>query len=205
MSYYELFDGSFKSNRSFRRRGRIIMNLDPLSFALSQITYAVANLNKKNYKHSVSEINNLIASHGNEAYTHLFRCLFAYIDLSFDVKNGGKDNHQIQLLVQEIHALLVKPNLPSVLCSALDNPISNKVKYNKFGGTLIIGMISHLQELIITQQLLTTLSKQLRLNSIEEIAFSLSLLHSSNSETKENASIFAKSKLSNLIQCVSGE
>lgn len=162
------------------------MNLDPLSFALSQITYAVANLNKKNYKHSVSEINNLIASHGNEAYTHLFRCLFAYIDLSFDANNGGKDNHQIQLLVQEIHALLVKPNLPSVLCSALDNPISNK-------------------ELIITQQLLTTLSKQLQLNSIEEIAFSLSLLHSSNSETKKNASSFAKAKLSNLIQCVSAE
>lgn len=162
------------------------MNLDPLSFALSQITYAVANLNKKNYKHSVSEINNLIASHGNEAYTHLFRCLFAYIDLSFDAKNGGKDNHQIQLLVQEIHTLLVKPNLPSVLCSALDNPISNK-------------------ELIITQQLLTTLSKQLKLNNIEEIAFSLSLLHSSNSETKENASVFAKAKLSNLIQCVSAE
>ena len=33
-----------------------IMNLDSLSFALSQISYSVANLTKKNYKANVSEI-----------------------------------------------------------------------------------------------------------------------------------------------------
>jgi len=33
-----------------------IMNLDSLSFALSQISYSVANLTKKNYKSNVTEI-----------------------------------------------------------------------------------------------------------------------------------------------------
>jgi hypothetical protein len=32
------------------------MNLDSLSFALSQINYLVANLTKKNYKSSVQEL-----------------------------------------------------------------------------------------------------------------------------------------------------
>jgi len=32
------------------------MNLDSLSFALSQISYSVANLTKKNYKSNVTEI-----------------------------------------------------------------------------------------------------------------------------------------------------
>jgi len=33
-----------------------IMNLDSLSFALSQISYSVANLTKKNYKANITEI-----------------------------------------------------------------------------------------------------------------------------------------------------
>ena len=33
------------------------MNLDPLSFALSEISYTVANLTKKNYKQSVAVVN----------------------------------------------------------------------------------------------------------------------------------------------------
>ena len=35
------------------------MNLDSLSFALSQISYSVANLTKKNYKSSVAEISHV--------------------------------------------------------------------------------------------------------------------------------------------------
>jgi CCR4-NOT transcription complex subunit 1 len=35
------------------------MNLDTLSFALSQITYLTANLNKKNFKSSQTEISNV--------------------------------------------------------------------------------------------------------------------------------------------------
>lgn len=35
------------------------MNLDSLSFALAEISYSVANLNKKNFRSSVAEINHV--------------------------------------------------------------------------------------------------------------------------------------------------
>lgn len=35
------------------------MNLDSLSFALSQISYLVANLTKKNYKQSTQELSHV--------------------------------------------------------------------------------------------------------------------------------------------------
>ena len=35
------------------------MNLDSLSFALSQISYSVANLTKKNYKLNINEISSV--------------------------------------------------------------------------------------------------------------------------------------------------
>ena len=35
------------------------MNLDSLSFALAEISYLVANLTKKNFRSSVSEINHV--------------------------------------------------------------------------------------------------------------------------------------------------
>jgi len=35
------------------------MNLDSLSFALSQISYSVANLTKKNFKSNIAEISNV--------------------------------------------------------------------------------------------------------------------------------------------------
>ena len=40
------------------------MNLDSLSFALSQISYSVANLTKKNYKSSVAEISHVSRRYG---------------------------------------------------------------------------------------------------------------------------------------------
>ena len=39
------------------------MNLDSLSFALSQISYSVANLTKKNYKSSLAEISHVSNLH----------------------------------------------------------------------------------------------------------------------------------------------
>lgn len=50
---------SFKQVWSFRGRIHGTMNLDSLSFTLSQISYLVANLSKKNYKTSVQEISHV--------------------------------------------------------------------------------------------------------------------------------------------------
>lgn len=65
------------------------MNLDPLSFSLSQISFLVANLNKRNFKSSQSELNAILSesaasssSAAYEAERHLFRYLLSSIDLS---------------------------------------------------------------------------------------------------------------------------
>ena len=65
------------------------MNLDPLSFSLSHISFLVANLNKRNFKSSQSELNTILSesaasssSAAYEAERHLFRYLLSSIDLS---------------------------------------------------------------------------------------------------------------------------
>lgn len=56
------------------------MNLDSLYFSLSQIKYLIANLNKKNYKLSVQEINHvstlLPASWFRHLIHHCYYCPF---------------------------------------------------------------------------------------------------------------------------------
>lgn len=65
------------------------MNLDPLSFSLSQINFLITNLNKRNFKSSQSEIQSIltesIASSSSSAYEterHLFRFLLSNIDFN---------------------------------------------------------------------------------------------------------------------------
>ncbi|XP_070800523.1 CCR4-NOT transcription complex subunit 1-like isoform X3 [Pituophis catenifer annectens] len=70
------------------------MNLDSLSLALSQISYLVDNLTKKNYRASQQEIQHIVNRHRPEADRHLLRCLFSHVDFSGDGKSSGKDFHQ---------------------------------------------------------------------------------------------------------------
>uniref|UniRef100_A0AAX7VE89 CCR4-NOT transcription complex subunit 1 n=1 Tax=Astatotilapia calliptera TaxID=8154 RepID=A0AAX7VE89_ASTCA len=74
------------------------MNLDSLSLALSQISYLVDNLTKKNYRASQQEIQHIVNRHGPEADRHLLRCLFSHVDFSGDGKSSGKDFHQCSCL-----------------------------------------------------------------------------------------------------------
>uniref|UniRef100_A0A6Q2YM45 CCR4-NOT transcription complex subunit 1 n=1 Tax=Esox lucius TaxID=8010 RepID=A0A6Q2YM45_ESOLU len=99
------------------------MNLDSLSLALSQISYLVDNLTKKNYRASQQEIQHIVNRHGPEADRHLLRCLFSHVDFSGDGKSSGKDFHQTQFLIQECVSLISKPNFISTLCYAIDNPL----------------------------------------------------------------------------------
>ncbi|XP_069701672.1 CCR4-NOT transcription complex subunit 1 isoform X5 [Periplaneta americana] len=160
------------------------MNLDSLSFTLSQISYLVANLTKKNYKQSAQELSHLVTSYGLEADRHLLRCLFSHIDFSAEGSktSSSKDFHQIQLLVQECAALLTKPTLISNLCYALDNPLH------------------HQKTLKPSAQLFPQLSKVLKLTPVQEVVFGLALLHSSNPDTQNFASQFVKLKLPDLIR-----
>ncbi|XP_035217967.1 CCR4-NOT transcription complex subunit 1-like [Stegodyphus dumicola] len=158
------------------------MNLDSLSFALSNISYSVANLTKKNFKSSVQEISRLVAHHGLEAERHLLRCLFSHVDFSGDGKSSGKDFHQTQFLIQECAYILNKPNFVSTFCYALDCPLQQQ------------------KSLRPSANLLPQLSRVLKLSSVQEVAFGLALLNSSIPDHTNYAVGFLKQKLPDFIK-----
>uniref|UniRef100_A0A671N2T8 CCR4-NOT transcription complex subunit 1 n=1 Tax=Sinocyclocheilus anshuiensis TaxID=1608454 RepID=A0A671N2T8_9TELE len=158
------------------------MNLDSLSLALSQISYLVDNLTKKNYRASQQEIQHIVNRHGPEADQHLLRCLFSHVDFSGDGKSSGKDFHQTQFLIQECVCLITKPNFISTLCYAIDNPLH----YQK--------------SLKPSPHLFTQLSKVLKLSKVQEVIFGLALLNSSNADVRGFAAQFVKQKLPDLLR-----
>ncbi|CAL8235519.1 unnamed protein product [Boreogadus saida] len=158
------------------------MNLDSLSLALSQISYLVDNLTKKNYRASQQEIQHIVNCHGPEADRHLLRCLFSHVDFSGDGKSSGKDFHQTQFLIQECVSLISKPNFISSLCYAIDNPLH----YQK--------------SLKPSAHLFTQLSKVLKLSKVQEVIFGLALLISSNTDLRGFSAVFVKQKLPDLLR-----
>ncbi|XP_053487425.1 CCR4-NOT transcription complex subunit 1 isoform X3 [Ictalurus furcatus] len=158
------------------------MNLDSLSLALSQISYLVDNLTKKNYRASQQEIQHIVNRHGPEADRHLLRCLFSHVDFSGDGKSSGKDFHQTQFLIQECVSLITKPNFISTLCYAIDNPLH----YQK--------------SLKPSPHLFPQLSKVLKLSKVQEVIFGLALLNSSNADLRGFAAQFVKQKLPDLLR-----
>ncbi|XP_040017502.1 CCR4-NOT transcription complex subunit 1 isoform X4 [Gasterosteus aculeatus] len=158
------------------------MNLDSLSLALSQISYLVDNLTKKNYRASQQEIQHIVNRHGPEADRHLLRCLFSHVDFSGDGKSSGKDFHQTQFLIQECVSLISKPNFIATLCYAVDHPLH----YQK--------------SLKPSAHLFTQLSKVLKLSKVQEVIFGLALLNSSNADLRGFAAQFIKQKLPDLLR-----
>uniref|UniRef100_A0A8C5QAP2 CCR4-NOT transcription complex subunit 1 n=1 Tax=Leptobrachium leishanense TaxID=445787 RepID=A0A8C5QAP2_9ANUR len=158
------------------------MNLDSLSLALSQISYLVDNLTKKNYRASQQEIQHIVNRHGPEADRHLLRCLFSHVDFSGDGKSSGKDFHQTQFLIQECTSLVTKPNFISTLSYAIDNPLH----YQK--------------SLKPSPHLFVQLSKVLKLSKVQEVIFGLALLNSSSGDLRGFAAQFVKQKLPDLLR-----
>ncbi|XP_058011019.1 CCR4-NOT transcription complex subunit 1 isoform X2 [Ahaetulla prasina] len=158
------------------------MNLDSLSLALSQISYLVDNLTKKNYRASQQEIQHIVNRHGPEADRHLLRCLFSHVDFSGDGKSSGKDFHQTQFLIQECASLITKPNFISTLSYAIENPLH----YQK--------------SLKPSPHLFTQLSKVIKLSKVQEVIFGLALLNSFNPDLQVFAAQFVKQKLPDLLR-----
>ncbi|XP_064785587.1 CCR4-NOT transcription complex subunit 1-like isoform X24 [Oncorhynchus masou masou] len=156
------------------------MNLDSLSLALSQISYLVDNLTKRNYRASQQDIQHIVNRHGPEADRHLLRCLFSHVDFSGDGKSSGKDFHQF--LIQECVSLISKPNFISTLCYTIDNPLH----YQK--------------SLKPSTHLFTQLSKVLKLSKVQEVIFGLALLNSCNADLRGFAAQFVKQRLPDLLR-----
>ncbi|CAK8681219.1 CCR4-NOT transcription complex subunit 1-like isoform X2 [Clavelina lepadiformis] len=158
------------------------MNLDSLSLTVSQISYLVANLSKKNYNKSTSELTTLVERHGTEAERHLFRCLFSWIDFGGDVKSTGKDYHQTQLLTQEFVSLTSRPSLITTICNSIENPLS------------------HQKTLAASSSLIPNISRVLHFSKVQEIAFGICLQHSANADLAKQGSQFVERKLPELVR-----
>lgn len=181
------------------------MNLDSLSFTLSQISYLVATLTKKNYKQVVGELSQLVTLHGLEADRHLLQCLFASVDFSEPSTSSStaanpvgsttastkvsvvvpalsSSSPQNQVLLEQCSNLLNKPSLLTAVCYITDNPLIN----NK---TLKVG-----------PHFFQQLSKCLRLSLVQEVVFALALRHSSNSEVASLAQAHLRTTVPALVQ-----
>uniref|UniRef100_A0A8C0ESC2 CCR4-NOT transcription complex subunit 1 n=1 Tax=Bubo bubo TaxID=30461 RepID=A0A8C0ESC2_BUBBB len=127
------------------------MNLDSLSLALSQISYLVDNLTKKNYRASQQEIQHIVNRHGPEADRHLLRCLFSHVDFSGDGKSSGKDFHQVLFAPSRI-----LPFNSSYLFQSL------KPSPHLFAQLSKVIKLSKVQEVIFGLALLNSFSSDLR-------------------------------------------
>lgn len=176
------------------------MNQELCSYALTQITYLVSNLNKKNFVSSSRQLAQFVKDFGLEADRHLLRCLFSAIDFSSCVASGdattghsrssssssNNSNSSLsvhaRLLSQELVGLLSKPQLVGNVCYAIDNPLP------------------HQRTLTPSVNLVALIVKTLGCSPIQEAALSLALLHSTHPETVRSAEAQARSCLLGLIQ-----
>jgi CCR4-NOT transcription complex subunit 1 len=159
------------------------MSFNPRCLALNQITTLVQNVNKKNYKATCSEVSSLVERYGSEADRHLFRALLTVVEFSTDGKASAKDEHQIQLLMQEANSVTTKPNFVSILCFGFEKQ-TNK-------------------SLAPTPHMLQSVCKGLRLSPVQEVVVALGLTLSFNPDLKHLASNHLKTKLPDLLRAFS--
>ncbi|KAG5879168.1 hypothetical protein JTB14_029970 [Gonioctena quinquepunctata] len=158
------------------------MNLDSLSFTLSQISYLVATLTKKNYKQVVEDLTKLVSLHGLEADRHLLQCLFSSVDFSESTSKISAPSPQNQALLEQCSSLLNKPSLLTAVCYITDNPLINHK-------TIKVG-----------PQFFHQLSKCLRLSAVQEVIFALALRHSSVPEVANLSQVHLRASVPALVQ-----
>lgn len=163
------------------------MNQEPCSYALTQITGLVANLNKKNFAASSRQIAQFVKDFGVEADRHLLRALFSAIDFSSDAPpNPAQAQTQngllIRLLSEELTGLLTKPQLVGNVCYAVDN------------------LLPQQKTLKSSPHLVAQVSTALGCSPIQEGALALALLNSAHSDTVLSAENHGRICLAGLIE-----
>ncbi|KAL7055945.1 hypothetical protein AAHC03_022720 [Spirometra sp. Aus1] len=155
-----------------------------LSLAIFQLDYLISAISKKSFKANAAEINQLLFHNGNALERHFLRALFSTIDFSpYEVKNTSKEFNQIQLLAHELQSAQSRPNFTSLVCFAVQHSL-NAPKW----------------QLKPSRQLLSQVSRMLKLNRVQELVFSLALTHALNGNLAKQALIWFRHKLRTFIQ-----
>ncbi|XP_055686768.1 CCR4-NOT transcription complex subunit 1 isoform X2 [Lutzomyia longipalpis] len=156
------------------------MNQDSLSFTLTQISYLVSTLNKKNFDKNSRQLDKLVREFGLEADRHYLRCLFAAID--FADSQIAKHSLQAKLLCGNLLFLLGRPSFVSTICYTFENYLTSQ------------------KTLKLSPNFLNTVARTLSLSQIKEVAIAYSLLHSANPELAKYAEQHLKTCLPKFIQ-----
>eukprot|EP01102_Stenamoeba_stenopodia_P006983 TRINITY_DN1952_c0_g1_i4.p1 TRINITY_DN1952_c0_g1~~TRINITY_DN1952_c0_g1_i4.p1 ORF type:complete len:1011 (-),score=209.50 TRINITY_DN1952_c0_g1_i4:491-3523(-) len=141
----------------------------------SQIRFLVGNLNKKNFKSSVAELKQITTLYGYESFVYLLQILFHQID--FREQKGNKDQLKLQLLGQQISEISSAPNFATILTLAILNGLDS-----------------------IPEDLISYLSKVLKLPLTQELQLALGLIESSEAQLQQQGIKFLKTKLSEVAQ-----
>uniref|UniRef100_A0A182JXB0 CHK kinase-like domain-containing protein n=1 Tax=Anopheles christyi TaxID=43041 RepID=A0A182JXB0_9DIPT len=158
------------------------MNQEPFTYALSQISHLVSNVNKKNTPATARQLAQLVKDFGLEADRHLLRCLFSSIDFGDATHSASRGYCQARLLATELASLTNKPQLVANVCFAVDNPFPQQ------------------KSLKPTSNLLPQISKTLSCTPIQETALSIALLNSEHPEIVRLAEAHLKNCLTELIE-----
>lgn len=164
------------------------MNLDPLSFSLTEISYLIANITKKNFKQTSQELSQIVLSHGLEADRHLIRQLLGEAERGLweserATPASGCGVH-VSLLAQQPAALLNHPARTTVLCHPLDFPTSILQKNLKPSNTLF-----------------SRLARLYKLTTVQEVAFCLALRNTTKPEIVTLAQQHLRKRFLDLVQC----
>jgi CCR4-NOT transcription complex subunit 1 len=159
-----------------------------------QIRYLVTNLNKKNFKSSVAELNQLIDLYGQDSRLFLIQCLVEETDFRDQrAHHQHKDYQKILLLAHEISQATAKPNFASIICQVLESQTSGS-RARPSG-----------HQRIITEDFLIQFCRALKLTLPQQITIAAGLCESLDTAVVAEAVKFLKAKLPELSNSGAGK
>ncbi|CCI49970.1 unnamed protein product [Albugo candida] len=156
-----------------------------------QIQYLVTNFNKKNFKSSVAELNQLVDLYGDDARIFLLNCLVKGIDFRDNKASHHKDSLKIQLLAHEIAQASSRPNFTTFLCEAFEGLAH---------GRIINGNGVNSKQ-VLTDDWLMNVCKLLKLNVPQQVTIALAVLQGNSPEDGAGALQFLRSTVLELANC----
>ncbi|XP_055387570.1 CCR4-NOT transcription complex subunit 1 [Condylostylus longicornis] len=154
------------------------MYQEPQIISLTQISYLVNNLTKKNFAQNCGIIRQIVETFGLESDRHYLRCLFSAINFA----EPQSTPLHCKLLEQELNSQLTKPAFISNICFAIDNCFPNQ------------------KTLKTTTSLIPQICKATQGSKLLEVVLALALSHSSNTELAKYATENLKRYLPALIE-----
>ncbi|CAI5737719.1 unnamed protein product [Peronospora farinosa] len=146
-----------------------------------QINYLVTNLNKKNFKSNVAELNQLVELYGEDARIFLLNCLVKDIDF-----RSQKDGLKVQVLTHEVAQASSRPNFTTFICEAIEGNSSDSAAVNGRQ---------------VTEEFLHLFCKMLKLSLPQQVTVGLAFAQGVNANSSGEAIQFLRSKIPEISSC----